>query len=643
MMTNNANQDPVRKLSHSIRWGTYRHILVCIVLTAGLLTAYSQTLQSPFLFDDLGNIVDNGFIRIENLSKNTISYVWQAPHPSIRRKIPNLTFALNYLWDGYNPAGYHLVNIFIHIGCGLLAALFFTQILKIGWLAGRYGSARSYLAWGAAFLWAFHPIQINAVTYIVQRMTSLAVLFSLFAMIFWLAGRRCWEHKFYAGAGAYWLLGIGAWLLGLHCKEHVVIVPGLVMVLELFLLRRGYFRLKWRWILIGISAAVYIVFIYPGAELWTRVAASYGQRDFNLAERLMTESRVLWHYLSLFYIPVADRFTLLYDYPISRGLFSPVTTILSILSWTGVLVVTWICRKKWPVFCFMMAWFVTAHLIESTVIPLEIIFEHRMYLPSLGLALGTILMSYDFLMQHINRPKLQVSTLMAVILILGVATYTRNMDFKDAVSLYRADLTKYPSYKRLRLNLALELNRTGNFKEGGKLLEDIAAEYPTDILIQQNWHYFLASVRGNQQAAESTYQHIVQLLNQRYYRHRLDGEALWHLAKYFHDMGRYERALFLIGHLLIDFDYNSLWFYKGRCHAGSGDWASAVQAFHRAWEKDTNDPPTLYWYGKSLLQTGTHDKGCLMLKKAAQNTINEEAVNLSRKLLQDQCMTSRSR
>ena len=620
-----------------------RHILVSIVLVAVLLTVYSNTLHSPFIFDDIGNIVENGFIRIKNLSWDKIAYVWQAPHPCANRRIANLTFALNYLWGGYDPRGYHLVNIIIHIGCGLLVALFFFQTLKTGWLAKRYGPVRPWLVWGAAFLWALHPIQVNSVTYIVQRMTSLAVFFALLSMIAWLAGRRCWRQNWRARAIVYWSFGLVAWVLGLLCKEHVAIVPGLIMVHEFFLLRRGHFRLNWRWVLIGSAIASGIVIFYLGTEPWIGFTRGYEHRDFNLVERLMTESRVLWHYLSLFYVPVVDRFTLFYDYQISRGLFSPMTTIAGILSWAVVIAVAWTCRRRWPVLTWMSAWFLTSLLIESTVIPLEIIFEHRMYLPSVCLALGTVLLSFDFLSKRANRLKLQVIILVIVLLILGGATYTRNMDFKDAVTLYRAELAKHPNSKRIRLNLALRLNISGNFLEGGKLLENMAREYPDDILIQINWYSFLVNIRKDSLAGESTYQHIVQLLNKGYYEPSIDSQALWNTARFLKRIGNYKRALFLIEYLLIDFDYKCLWFLQGRCHAKLDDWDSAVQAFHKAWEKDPKDAPTLYWYGKSLLKAGEHDKGCQILIQAAQNPINEEVALKSRRLLENQHMKDSKR
>jgi tetratricopeptide (TPR) repeat protein len=629
----NESRDPVRRAS----WEKSRHVLVAVIFAATVITAYSHTLKTPFVFDDLPNIVRNGYLRIQDLSWNSIAYVWQSPHPLKNRKLAYLSFAVSYVGGGYNPLGYHLFNMAIHVGCGLLAALFFSQTLRTGWLGTRYGPVRSWLAWGAAFFWALHPIQINAVTYIVQRMTSLSVFFALLSMVTWMAGRSCWERRLVTRALLYWSSGVLAWILGMQCKEHVGIVPLLILAHEYFLIRRGRLRLKWRWIFIGAILFAGLTFLYLGTSPWDNILNSYGHRKFDLIERLMTQSRVLWHYLSLLYVPLADRFVFLYDFPLSRGLLSPVTTLLGILSWMGVIAVTWICRKRWPLFCWMAAWFLIAHLIESTVIPLEIIFEHRMYLPSIGLSLGTLLLSYDFLCQRVNRPKIQATLLAMAILVLGSATYTRNLDYTDEITLYSKDVLKYPASRRVRLYLALALNSDGQYGRGGRLLKGLAREYPRDLLIQQNWLAFMANLSNDYHGIEPIYKHIVETIEQGYYERFRDGTALWNLACSYHKIGHYEKALFLVDFLLKDGPSNHLLFLKGRCYAALGQWSSAIQAFHQAYEINPRDPPTLYWYGKCLVRTGDHDRGCRMLDEAAHNPIDVDATHMSRQLYLKRC------
>ncbi|NJL59302.1 MAG: hypothetical protein HC887_06310 [Desulfobacteraceae bacterium] len=453
----------------------YCHIFFPFLIILTVVTVYRNTLQSPFVFDDYGNIVYNEYIRIEKISGESLSGVWNAPHLSQNRKISNLSFALNYVYGEYNVIGYHLVNIAIHICCGLLAAVFFSQTIRYSWLKTRYSSLS---AWMAALIWAIHPIQINAVTYLVQRMTSLAAMFALLSMIAWMCGRQRWLDKSYGHAAGWWIFSIAAWILGLLSKEHVVVVPLLIAAHEILLLRQEPVRLKRTWIIIGgIVIAGTVVFCSESA-LWKEIAAGYERREFTMTERLMTQSRVLWHYVSLFYLPIAERFGILCEYPISRGLFTPISTIISIASWLTVLLSAWIFRGRYALPMWMVAWFFISHLIESTIIPLENIFEHRMYLPSLGLSFASVLMAEDIFSEYFQKPLLQQMLCVGILIVIGFATYTRNADFRDEVSLYRAELRKCPDSDRIRLNLSLALNRAGHFSEGSAMLEQMVREYP---------------------------------------------------------------------------------------------------------------------------------------------------------------------
>ena len=605
------------------------------------MAAYMHTLGAPFLMDDLSNIVHNDYIKIETLTPETLSYVWRAPQPVAHRQLAYLSFALNYLAGELDPLGYHLVNLFFLMGCGLLTVLFFHQTLGAKWLNSRFGDARFWICWGAGLLWALHPLQINSVTYMVQRMNSMAVFFSLVALTLWMAGLSLWRKHRLCCAVICWLFGLVTWILGLHCKQHVAIVPLLAVIHYVFLIKQGKINMTWRRMSAAIIATfttASIVFFSLGLLPLRRIIGDYTYRNFDMTERLMTESRVLWHYVSLFYAPAADRFSLIYDYPVSRGLFSPPTTILSILLWAGVIVVIWFFRKRRPVLSWMAAWYVTSHLIESSVIPLEIIFEHRMLLPSIALSLGSILLGFDFISRRMNRPKLLIALLGGVLLVTGHATYIRNMDFRDAVTFYRSEHHKYPNSRRIRLNLALSLNASGNITEGGKRLESLARNYPDDIQIHQNWYHFLVYSYGiDSRRAESAYHHIIRLLDQGKFNPPADTESIWGLALFFQKYGKPERALFLVEYLLTLYNHDHMWLMKGICHAALNDWDSAVQAFHRAWKLNQQNPLVLYWYGKGLLRLADYDKGCKFLIKASQSRLDRTASRLSVQLLEKQC------
>ncbi len=614
---------------------TYCHIFFPFLIILAVFTVYHNTIQSPFLFDDYGNIVYNEYIRIKKISGESLSKVWNAPHLSQNRKVSNLSFALNYAYGEYDVRGYHLVNIAIHICCALLAAVFFLQTIRYSWLKTRYGSLS---AWMAALIWAIHPIQINAVTYIVQRMTSLAAMFSLLSMIAWMYGRQRWIENSYARAIGGWIFAIAAWILGVLSKEHVVVVPILIAAHEILLLRQKPVRLKRAWIFIGGIVIVVSILLCLHSALWKEIIAGYERRNFTMTERLMTQSRVLWHYVSLFYLPIAERFGILCEYPVSRGLFTPISTIISIASWLAVSVSAWIFRKRYALPIWMISWFFISHLIESTIIPLENIFEHRMYLPSLGVSVASVLMAEDIFSKYFQKPLVQIMLGVSVIGVLGFATHSRNEDFRDEVSLYRSELRKCLDSERIRLNLALALNRAGYFSEGSAMLEQMVREYPDDIVILQNWYNFLMRVKHDSLRAEPIYRHIEELIRMKKYSIYKDAIALQNLAEFFFETADYGKTIFFVEILLEKYYHHaSLWLLKGICQAKLDQWELAVKALDQAQKIAPEDAQILYWYGKSLIRTGNRDKGCGVLQNASRHSEDKIVSDLSLKAISDYC------
>lgn len=617
----------------------YVYFIYAIAFAISIAIVYKGGLHSPFLLDDYGNIVGNHFIEIEKLSFSSLQNAWHGPHIEKHRKLSYLTFALNYLWTGYNSVSFHVTNIAIHIICSLLIFVFSYQTLGIGWLREQYGGFRHWLSISVSMTWALHPVQVNAVTYIVQRMTSLAVMFALLALIAWLAGRKCWiqHHRFQASL--FWGLAIISWCLGLLSKEHVAIVPLLILVHEVFLLRRGTLnRIQLFWLAIGGVTVVGVAFFYLGLDPLHRISAGYSKRDFTMLERLLTEARVLWHYISLFCFPVSERFALFYEYPISKGLFLPITTFLSSIAWIGVILSAWVYRKKYPVFTWMIAWFLTAHLIESTIIPLEIIFEHRMYLPSIALAFGMVLIGYDFLLEQTKKRWIPIFTLSAFLCIISVSTYSRNMDFRDEVTLYQSELRKFPDSKRNRLGLALALNRSGRFDEGGKMLGEMAEKAPTNFVVQQNWYNFLVRVKQDRLLSEDVYHNLLRLIEQGHYNRYHDAMALKNLTELLFEEGDYQRALVMVDRLVADYPRGPFFLLKGICHAKLKNWPYAKHAFYEAWNRTPKDLSMVYWYGMSLIQMNEKDRGCLLLSEGIQREMeNQNLRSLCQNLLDDQC------
>jgi tetratricopeptide (TPR) repeat protein len=625
MMTNGP---PSSKFPRFFLFGSF--------LILAVVAVYSQTLHGPFLFDDQSNIVNNTFLKIEELNRDTIAYVLKAPHPSARRKLANLTFAINYLWCGLETHCYHLVNIGIHAISGILAFGFFYQLLGVGWIGCKYGPRRFRMAWVAAMLWVLHPINLNAVTYIVQRMTSMAGMFGLFSLNCWLLSRKSAIARMTPQSVAWGSAGFLFWLAGIFSKENLILLPLMILSTEFILFRRDKIRVPRRILLVFVAMTSACIFI--GLWRFWEFFDLYDIRNFTPVERLLTQSRVLWHYVSLFLYPVTDRFSLLYDFPISRGWLRPPTTLLAVLGWFLVSVFAWINRKKYPVLLWVFAWFFCGHLLESTILPLEIIYEHRNYLPSLAFSLGMVFCGVLLADRVSLGSQTQMAVCCAFLLIVGSATYTRNLDFEDAQTFYARELEKFPESRRLRLNLAIAYNRMGQYDDGFPLLRELAEEYPRDVTILQNLFVFFAEIAANEERSNEILTRILALIEDGYYTAGDDSVAVNNLARYFYNKGDFSTAIVLTDKLIENHsNIDSLWVFKGNCHAQMNEWKAARNAFKKALSLKPDDYAIFFLYGRSLIHTGAVEDGCRQLRRASLDPVHRDTAEKSKKLFSEVC------
>ncbi len=239
--------------------------------------------------------------------------------------------------------------------------------------------------------WLVSPMQLTAVLYVVQRMESLAALFVLAGLWAYWHGRQ--RQMAGLSGGWPWILGglIGGTLLATFAKESGVMLPMYAFLLEFFVLRgRGAAGFERR--LVPLYALVLFV---PGVlgVLWTLPSAlngsAYASRPFDLAERLWTEGRVLFDYLHWLVAPTPNALSLYHDdIPISTGWLAPWTTLTSWLGIAGLLIGAWWLRQRAPLVALGVFWFFAGQALVSTYIPLELVYEHRNYLPSFGVYLA---------------------------------------------------------------------------------------------------------------------------------------------------------------------------------------------------------------------------------------------------------------
>ena len=198
-----------------------------LLFSVFIFLIYSNTLTGPFIFDDRPNIQQNSKIRLKHLSvPDLLTAGFESP--SRRRPVSNISFALNYLFHGNNVVGYHFVNILIHIFNSILFYFLAKTTLNSPGLRRRYDQFMLvWIPFFAAFIWGLHPLQTQSVSYIVQRMNSLATLFYVLSILLYAKGRltenRVSRRWFLAGCAASGIIAFGT-------KENTATLPFFILL-----------------------------------------------------------------------------------------------------------------------------------------------------------------------------------------------------------------------------------------------------------------------------------------------------------------------------------------------------------------------------------------------------------------------------
>jgi len=351
-------------------------LLLCLVL-------YRPGLTGSFQFDDYSNLSTLEALNSNPTSDQFAQFMLKGISSPLGRPISLLSFAMQSSDWPERPGAFIRVNILLHLING---ALLFWWLLRLTRLTSGPGPARLYVPLGATFLWLFAPIQASSVLYVVQRMTELSATFVFLGMGIYLAGREALLQGAQR-AGLIWMsmgLAVGAGL-GTLAKENAAQMPFMVLALEFTLLACLPRPRAWRlWaapflILPALAVLAYVAWIAIHAR-------GYDGRDFTPLERLLTEPRVLFMYLHKIITPWPSAVRLWYDdFPHSTGLFAPWTTAIALIGLAGVAGIAWKLRTAAPLFAFAVLWFLSCHVLESTGLPLELVFEHRNYQASAGI------------------------------------------------------------------------------------------------------------------------------------------------------------------------------------------------------------------------------------------------------------------
>jgi tetratricopeptide (TPR) repeat protein len=323
----------------------------------------------------------------------------------------------------------------------------------------------------ASVFWAVHPIQTQAVTYIVQRMTSLAGMFYIMSLHFYLRARTS-SHS--VPTGVFFASCLFAFLMALGSKENALLLPLSMGLLEVLLIkgtisRRPAKKGKLLMAALGIVGLIGLLWITLGRETdFSAIVAGYDHRPFTLWQRLLTESRVVLFYVSLLLYPMPDRLSLVHGFQISTSLLNPVSTLLSVLSILGIVGLLVVAAKKYPLLSFSFLFFFVNHLMESTILPLDLVYEHRNYIPSM-LFFVPFAMGFCSLLERVQakRGMRFALSLFGAFVFAGFAhaTYERNLVWKNPEALWLDTLKKAPMESRVLHNVAAAYQERGQMEK----------------------------------------------------------------------------------------------------------------------------------------------------------------------------------
>jgi tetratricopeptide (TPR) repeat protein len=466
-------------------------LAIAAIVALGLLS-YSNALGGAFVYDDIRQLRDNPDLRaLANLLPG-----WYRGPPN--RWFTYVTFALNYRLGGVATGGYHLVNVLVHVANALLVYALVRVTFRTPRLArSTLAPSSRTIGFVAAALFVTHPLESEAVTYLVQRLTSLTATCYLATVVLYarwrLADRdgRPRRETVLGGAAV-----VAAAVLAMLSKEIAFTLPFAVALYELSFLH-GPGRLR----LARLAPVLATLPLVPAGALLTRSAGARGLAAIAATTRVdsslprleyaTTEIVVVARYLALLFFPAGQ--TVDHDVTVHRSVLDPaVAGSLALLVALAALaaVLYRLTRPGAPrpmdpaarLAGFGVAWFFLTLAVESSFIPIaDLMVEHRAYLPSVGIllavALALVALARRVAPDHPGRVAMLVALLLAVALAAG--TLARNAVWADDLSLWSDAALKAPAKQRPFLNLGTSLSLAGAREQGARALRQAVRLDPT--------------------------------------------------------------------------------------------------------------------------------------------------------------------
>jgi protein O-mannosyl-transferase len=426
-----------------------------IIILAGIVV-YSNSFDCSFHFDDRFSISDNPQIR--DFSRFTDLNNWLYPS----RQLANLSFSLNYYFNHNNVFYYHLINLIVHIITGIFSFFLIKLILNFNNSTNlKLNKYKNWLALFSALFFIVHPLQTQAVTYIVQRMASMAAMFYIISIYLYAIARI--EHtqkNNIIKAIIFYILGLISGIMGVMTKENAATFPFAMLLFEFFFVRTKENKIFRNYIVISLTVFVIICITYLLLNPSILASGATGGLKISSIDYLINQFVVIVRYLQLTILPInqcADYGSVSLNFPFILTFWN-LKVIGSLLLLVGILVLAIYFYKKNKALSFGLFWFFLTLSVESSIIPIaDPMFEHRMYLPMLGI--GLFLIISLFLILNKLKSIYIFSILSVLIIILGYSCYSRNRIWKNDMTLWSDVIKTATNNARGYNNLAVEYQK----------------------------------------------------------------------------------------------------------------------------------------------------------------------------------------
>ncbi|MEW6041985.1 MAG: hypothetical protein AB1633_10735, partial [Elusimicrobiota bacterium] len=445
--------------------------VIFILLIAAVAAVYINTLGNQFVWDDEVIIVGNPYIKNWNYLKEVLTtgaFGEKTYAGSYLRPVQNLSFLIDYSIWKLNPLGYHLTNILLHSINSILIFLLLTR-LKIQKKIGFF----------SALLFAIHPVNTEAVTYICGRGDMFVFLFEILGFLVIL--KLCYVVRGFSLAGViYSVMSIVMLILAILSKENGVILPAIMLLcyftcpqVNLFKDKSAKQNYLWTMIIMFLISAAYISTRLFALETSTTGTLSL-IKNATFTERLLTVPKILLTYVRLFILPI--NLHMEYHF-VEKSITSP-SVWGSLLLLVGLFYFLYRFARDRRHAMFSLGWFLIGiSPFTNVLVPIHTtVAERWFYVPLIGLitiAVDSIIRLYE------TKPYLRkfiISCSVLVGILFAFAAIRRNNDWSEPMKLYSHDLKYEPWSFLLHNNLGVEYFRKGMMAQAKqKFIDSIKA------------------------------------------------------------------------------------------------------------------------------------------------------------------------